>query len=236
MPADKKVWDKHWSGRRWRGSGSGSSLFERVSSFYRRNFIARQVRTYTDRYFPREGFFLECGSGTSESSSRIPRRGRRLFCAVDFSYKALSMAKKERSEKGTRMDFFVQADNFNLPFKDESVDGIWNVGVREHFGEDELVEILAEFKRVLKKNRCCVLFWLWVLAPSHLLFSSYEKIQGWRGIDKKLFPDSPSMFKRWGSSGGSSRVVRRLEEMRFAEIKFHPPLFDLTHWAVVLRK
>lgn len=214
---NEKIWDEHWAKKK----GVRNIIFEKVVSFYRRSLIATQVRVYIDRYFPQIGIFLELGSGTSESSIRILKRNR-LLGAVDFSPYALSRAKKI-----SVVDFYIQADIFKLPLKDESIDGIWNVGVMEHFTEDELIQILREFNRVLRENRCCILFWPWILAPSHLIFSSYERILKGIGIHKQIFPETHSMFKR------HKTVEKILKKAGFVEIKFHPPLFDLTHWVVV---
>lgn len=45
-----------------------------------------------------------------------------------------------------------------MPFEDETFDGIYDLGVIEHFTEDEIQQILMEFKRVLKKNGKICLF------------------------------------------------------------------------------
>lgn len=176
------------------------------------------------RYFPLKGTFLELGSGTSEASIRISKQNRMLG-AVDFSSYALSRAKKI-----PLIDFCLQADILSLPLKNASIDGIWNVGVMEHFTQDELVKILQEFNRVLRKDGCCVLFWPWVLAPSHLIFNAYERILGKIGIHKQVFPKTYSMFKRRRAIEGM------MIKAGFMEVNFHPPLFDFTHWVVVGNK
>jgi len=215
----RKTWERYWAEKE-----SRNSILENIFSLYRRSLIATQVCIYVERYFPQKGIYMELGSGTSETSVKILRRNR-ILGAVDFSSHALS-----RARKISIMDFYIQADIFKLPLKDESIDGIWNVGVMEHFTEVELIQILKEFNRVLKNDRFCVLFWPWILAPSHIIFGTYERILRKMRIYKQIFPDAPSMFKR------KEYVKKLMKKAGFADVRFHPPLFDFTHWVVVGHK
>jgi ubiquinone/menaquinone biosynthesis C-methylase UbiE len=53
----------------------------------------------------------------------------------------------------------VQCDLKQLPFKDNSFDYIYNLGVMEHFYEDEIHTILGEFSRILHPNGKVLLMW-----------------------------------------------------------------------------
>ncbi|HEY3122676.1 MAG TPA: methyltransferase domain-containing protein, partial [Thermoanaerobaculia bacterium] len=97
----------------------------------RLRILAPAVRAYTDRFFPSEGVFVECGCGTGQSSSRISRSRRRLI-ALDVSTEALRVARAVP----TYTDH-LQADIRRLPFPDGSISGIWNLGVMEHFEADQ---------------------------------------------------------------------------------------------------
>lgn len=48
------------------------------------------------------------------------------------------------------MDIRLSGDISSLPFPDHSVDGIWNVGVMEHFEHADIYLILREFGRILR--------------------------------------------------------------------------------------
>jgi SAM-dependent methyltransferase len=48
---------------------------------------------------------------------------------------------------------------FHLPFAPDSIDGLWNVGVMEHFTDAEIDAMLREFHRVLKPGASLCLFW-----------------------------------------------------------------------------
>ena len=173
------AWEEHWHSTR-----KTVSFFGRTASLVRRQILSRAVRHYAEAYFPAEGVFLECGCGTGESSGRIPRR-RRTLVALDFSIAALREARKIST-----FGAFLQADIRSLPFAANTVAGIWNLGVMEHFEADAARRILEEFHRVLKPGAAAILFWppeygssRWVLAPIEWLRSKRA------GRPVRFFPD-----------------------------------------------
>jgi SAM-dependent methyltransferase len=179
------AWERHWH-----ATAKARSPVGRIASFVRRRVLARAVHHYANRYFGDEGFFVECGCGTGQSSERIPRRQRRLV-ALDFSVGALRQARRVSSFTDR-----IQADIRRLPFRDASVAGLWNLGVMEHFDADSAKAILAEFRRVLKPGGVALLFWppefgssRWVLAPVEWLLS--------RGRERpfRVFPDEVNRLR-----------------------------------------
>jgi SAM-dependent methyltransferase len=145
--ADVADWSKHWS------AGKQQSLSQRFFSFYRKAVFARGIRYFFDRYFPNRGLFVEAGSGTSETSSRIDKRGgARKLLALDIILPVLVAGDPS-------MDARLCGDIFQLPLRAESVDGLWNVGVMEHFTQVQIDAILREFHRVLKPGSRLILFW-----------------------------------------------------------------------------
>ena len=106
----------------------------------------------------------------------MPRRARTLV-GLDFSAIALREA---RTSAG--MHALVQADLFAMPCRSESIDGIWNLGVMEHFSSEQISACLREFHRVLKPGGVILLFWpsasnssRWILAPVEKLVSSVRR-------------------------------------------------------------
>ena len=61
---------------------------------------------------------------------------------------------------------FRHAEQFRLPFADATFEGVYNLGVMEHFTTDEIARILSEFRRVLRPGGKAVLFWPRTSAPS----------------------------------------------------------------------
>ena len=140
-------WTAHWS-----GSNQGSAA-QRFFSFYRRAVFARTVAWFIERYFPPAGVLVEAGSGTAETSMRISKRGGdRVLVAVDLVLPVVAASHPV-------MDVRLAADIFRLPFAAKSVDGIWNVGVMEHFTHDLIDAMLREFRRVLRPGAPLLLLW-----------------------------------------------------------------------------
>jgi len=140
-------WTAHWSGANQR------SVPQRFFSFYRQAVFARTVAWFIDRYFPPAGVFVEAGSGTAETSMRISKRdGARVLVAVDLVLPVVARCHPV-------MDVRLAGDIFHLPFASGSVDGIWNVGVMEHFTHDLIDAILLEFRRVLRPGAPVLLLW-----------------------------------------------------------------------------
>jgi SAM-dependent methyltransferase len=140
-------WMEHWSAEHQH------SISQRFFSYYRRVVFAPAVAYFVNNYLAKQGVLVEAGSGTSETSALIGKQGmNRLLVAVDLIRPIL-----ERCH--SVMDIQVCGDIFSLPFQDASIDGIWNVGVMEHFRHDQIDAILREFRRVLRPFHRIVLLW-----------------------------------------------------------------------------
>src|SRR3989338_7450278 len=112
------VWDSYWS-------KSEHSLYGKLCEIYRKRIMAHAVAYFFRKYFPKKGIFLEAGSGTSQTSVKIKKEDRKLI-ALDIS----SLALKKTMEI-PQIDYRVKASIFQLPFKDSSLDGVWDLGVLE---------------------------------------------------------------------------------------------------------
>jgi SAM-dependent methyltransferase len=140
-------WTEHWS------PANQKLVSQRFFSFYRQAVFARAVAYFVERYLPRAGVLVEAGSGTAETSALINKAdGSRTLVALDLIPDVLEHCHPV-------MDVRVCGDIFSLPFQSESVDGLWNVGVMEHFTRDRIDAILLEFHRVLKPSGRIVLLW-----------------------------------------------------------------------------
>ena len=144
---DSADWAQHWA------QGNQESLAQKFFSFYRKAVFSRTVGYFVNRHFPDQGVLVEAGAGTSETSIRIkkPNHGR-VLVAVDL---VIPVLEKNHSI----MDIKMAGDIFHLPFHDNSIDGLWNVGVMEHFTHSEIDRIMREFRRVLKPGAPILLLW-----------------------------------------------------------------------------
>jgi len=175
---ERQVWEEHW-----KKLNQTNSIFGKICEAYRRLIISNAVAYYLKRYFPTKGIFVECGSGTSQTLSRLKKEERKLV-ALDIAITPLKIAKKEN------IDEAICADIFNLPFKDDSIDGIWNLGVMEHFYPKDTNKILDEFHRVLKKGARVILFWLPSFSSTQIVLRPIEIVVSRLSKEKfNFFPD-----------------------------------------------
>lgn len=199
-------WSKHWS------SDNQRSFSQKFFSFYRKAVFARTVSFFCDKYFPKKGIFIEAGCGTAETSLRIDKQnGRRKLVAADI---VLDVLKKCHPV----MDERVCGDIFNLPFADNSVDGIWNVGVMEHFTQTEIDAILAEFNRVLKSNQRIILLIPGVDSPPQKILRGLEKIINLRQVNKDFRFHPPEISQMKSEKAGREMLSRNqfvLEKYEF---------------------
>lgn len=206
-------WDEYFTSQE-RG------LFQRLLMFHRRRFIAPATAYHFDRVFPDRGIFLEAGAGTSESSRRIPR-DKRVLVALDLSYVVLYRFNVLRDR--------VQGDIRFLPFSDESVSGIWNLGVMEHFGDQDLLCILGEFERILEPSGRLLLFW----PPWYALHEIVLNFISWIArifLRKKVafFPDEVNLYSTRG------KIVRLFERAGFDVERTTFGWRDLFSYAVIV--
>jgi ubiquinone/menaquinone biosynthesis C-methylase UbiE len=114
---------------------------------------APMVRDDFARYMPESGRFVEAGSGTAETSSLVDKRGgARTLIALDYVPSVLKMTHPV-------VDLAVAGNLFGMPFPDGSIDGIWNVGVLEHYTHAEIDRAFQEFRRVLRPGGRVIVFW-----------------------------------------------------------------------------
>jgi len=181
----KQDWDDFWGGLE-----SKKGLLSRFLSFYRINIIAGSVNYYINKYFDDNGFYVECGAGTSETTLKTKKCNRHFF-AVDYSFLVL-----KKTVLNPKIDNCINADIFLLPFPDGSIDGIWNVGVMEHFSMEDIDKILSEFYRVLKPGKKIILFWPMAYAPYEIFLNIVEGIYNFfTKKDFHLYPGEISRLK-----------------------------------------
>jgi SAM-dependent methyltransferase len=183
--ADLAAWSDHWS------EDNQQSAAQKFFSFYRKAIFARTVQYFVDKYFPEDGVFVEAGSGTSETSMRIDKAGgSRKLTAVDIVHPILMRCHPA-------MDFRVCSDIFSLPFRDGSVDGIWNVGVMEHFTHEQIDAIMRECHRVLKRDAPLILLWPGVSSVPQRMLRVAEWVLNKRQSGEKIqfHPDEISQLR-----------------------------------------
>jgi ubiquinone/menaquinone biosynthesis C-methylase UbiE len=144
----KKDWDFYWTKQ---GTPS-NNLYNVFADFYRNHIIKPYLNHFIFKHFKKAQQVLHAGCGSGMVDTDVVKF--LSVTALDISPEALAIYAKVNTTQAKT----IEGNIFNLPFLNESFDGIYNLGVMEHFTEEEIVIILNEFKRVLKPSGKIVLF------------------------------------------------------------------------------
>ncbi len=217
---EKKRWNIYWSSLRGR-----RSLLGRFLELFRKYIIAPAVAHYFDRYFAKKGTFVEAGSGSAQTSAKIKKYGRKII-AVDISEEALKQASKARVVDETRL-----ADIRKMPFRKESLDGVWNLGVMEHFEEKDTIRIMNHLHELLKKDGKAVLLWPADYSLFRILVVPFETIVRIFRRDYRVFPDEVCRIH------SKRHLISILNKTKFKRYRIHFSIRDAyTHYVIVLYK
>ena len=211
-------WDKYWSEER-----KSEAVYGVVADFYRRRIISKSLRRIFNQYISPESHCLHAGSGSGE----VDRVLEDLWSVVglDFSHEATLQYRRRHSAES----LIIQADNFNLPFSDNEFDCVFNLGVMEHFGPDEISAMLTEFRRVLKPSGVIILFWPPVYGLSVVVLRLIHKlIMTLNSSFAPLHPREISLIR------SRAQVRRMMELLNYKDIRFKFEVRDLfTHEIII---
>lgn len=158
-------WDHYW-----KLQARGQKAYGFIANFYRKRIIKRTLNYHITNSYAENSMLLHAGSGSGEVDLDICQSMN--VVAIDFSSRALSTYTKCHPDAGLS----AQADIFCLPFPNSTFDGVFNLGVMEHFNDTEMIGALKELKRVIKNDGTILLFWppkwglsVFVLRSAHWL-------------------------------------------------------------------
>lgn len=168
---DPQHWDAYWGKKHT----AGGTIYEAVATVYRRMVIKRNLDRVILREFPRESRLLHAGCGSGQVDVYLQRVMR--LTALDISPGAL----EHYVRNNVRVDDVRHGSILALPFPDASFDGIYNLGVVEHFHPPEIQKIFEECRRVLRPGGKLVIWWphrratsVFVLRIAHFLLHLFR--------------------------------------------------------------
>ena len=202
-------WDSYWSNK---NTQVERATYDVIAKFYRYQFIKPNLSRFIKKYFKQEASLLHAGCGGGEVDINVVKYAN--VTALDISPAAIDRYNRLH---GKRCKSII-GNIFHMQVADESFDGVYNLGVMEHFQEQEVIDVLREMSRVIKPSGKLVLFWPPVYGLSvialhliHFVLNSILK----RNV--KLHPDEPSKIRskqqllRWLDLAGLE-----LEEFSFS--------------------
>ncbi|MFN8388825.1 MAG: glycosyltransferase [Bdellovibrionota bacterium] len=147
--SDPQGWDDYWEGQK-RG---GRMVYDAIASLYRKLLIRPNLNRFVRRYFPRGAELLHAGCGGGQVDRDLQDYAQ--ITGLDISVNALNYYRQNNGESSK----LLHGSIFEIPVAAGSYDGAYNLGVMEHFTEEEITRILGELYRVLKPGGRIVLFW-----------------------------------------------------------------------------
>jgi SAM-dependent methyltransferase len=164
-------WDAYWATDA-RGS---HRLYAWLASVYRRIFICTRLAWWLKRTFPTNARLLHAGCGSGEVDALVGRHFR--ITGLDISPGALDRYRRNNPHAaGT-----IHADLMNLRDVPGGYDGVYSLGVLEHFTPDEIRVILDNMRLVLKPGGTMIAFWPLASAPSVKLLGFWHRLLNKRG-------------------------------------------------------
>lgn len=179
------TWDRYWQDK----SGSGG-VYDVIAGVYRRNIIRPRLETVLRKTFLPRSRLLHAGCGSGEVDARLTRNvpvvGPQFkIKAVDASVEACRLYAENNPDGNVR-----QADIFSLVLAGEPYDGVYNLGVLEHFTRPDILRMLAVFRSLLKPTGKLVFFWPHSQATSVAVLGLASKV-----MRKSFHPPEPSLCR-----------------------------------------
>lgn len=175
-------WEEYWKFKKEKKR----PLYDFIASIYRFYIIKGSLNSFIKKYAKPYALLLHTGCGSGEVDKDLVKKYRIIACDISQTALEINIVDKDK----------VRADIFNLPFKDNTFDILYNLGVLEHFDKEEIFRMLTEFKRVIKKSGYIIIF----IPPEYGL--SVIFLKALKFFIKKIFkinpvfhPDEPSRLK-----------------------------------------
>jgi len=215
---DTQGWDEYWL-----NSQEKSRLYELVAEFYRKFILKWNLNYFIRISFKKNSNLLHAGYGSGRVDEGV--LSTMSVTALDTSTKALEIYKKiHKNDARTLMGSILK-----IPSSDNKFDGIYNLGVMEHFTLAEINTILAEFKRVLKPSGKLLIFWpprygltVRVLHVARIFLNSVLR------MNVRFHPDEPSLIK------SKRQVISNFKEAGFEVKRYYFGIRDLFTQVVIL--
>jgi dolichol-phosphate mannosyltransferase len=211
-------WNVYWGKREPRPE---YKFYEIIASFYRKYLIKRTLNYFVRKTFKPGERLLHAGCGGGEVDEDVVAFAN--VTALDISPAAVSLYKERL--KGTA----VVGDIFHLSPDGPRYDGIYNLGVMEHFSPNEIHRILVQFNRALSVNGRLLLFWPPVFGLSvfalRILRWTFRKVLR---RDIVFHPAEPSLLR------SRKEVSSFLDEAGFQLREFYFGVRDAFTYVVVV--
>ena len=222
MNKEKEIeqdWDIYWADK----NKSSNVVYDFLAGIYRRLIVKNILNHFANKYFAKGINVLHAGCGSGQVDVDIAKQIN--ITALDISANALKIY---RTIHGNACKT-VQGNIFSLPFENNTFDGLYNLGVLEHFTQDEIQQILLECKRVLKPNGKILVLWpstfgftVFILDSAHFILNKIFR------MNVKLHPDEITRAK------SRQHAIQTFENAGFEILEYYFGIRDIFTQAVIV--
>jgi dolichol-phosphate mannosyltransferase len=217
---DPQGWDQYWEVKK----SGWSFIYDLVADVYRKVLIRPSLNRFIKANFSEGSKLLHAGCGGGQVDSQL--RSYADILPLDISVNALNWYRRVNGDCRV-----VHGSVFDIPLPNESVDGVYNLGVMEHFTEEEISRILAEFSRIIKPQGKIVLFWPPEFGVSVMFFKCLGSVL--RIFGRKDAKFHPAEITRVRSR---EHVKRLLESNGFVMSDYYFGIRDMYTQAMIVGK
>jgi SAM-dependent methyltransferase len=145
-------WDAYWAGQGH--TRPERSAYDVIARFYRNYLIKPTLNRILRDVFKPGSRLLHAGCGGGEVDADVVEMMR--ITALDISPKAVELYRQRYGHKAKVVEGNIFELGRAVP---ETFEGIYNLGVMEHFSPGQIVEIFGQFHRRLDDGGRIVILW-----------------------------------------------------------------------------
>jgi len=163
---DPQGWDDYWKSKQ----RTSTFAYEVAAAVYRNLTLKGRLNHFIRKHFAPHSKLLHAGCGGGQVDQDIQREMH--ITPLDISVPALQLYQRNNPDTPEPK----HGDILNLAFEANTFDGVYNLGVMEHFTKEQIDRIFAELKRVLKPGGKILIFWPYQHATSVLFLNTVHYI------------------------------------------------------------
>ena len=238
LSADKQLVKNFYDEKGWfadeKGDYEDAVIFEDLRDVSKE--YIKKCHDRVNRYLNPSGtYMLDAASGALQFPDYLQYSANYKYrICVDFSFQALSEAKRKLGDKG----ICVLCDMTNMPFKDNAIDGFVSLNTIYHIPKDEQVTAMKELYRILAhkgkgvivyewfKHSPWMNFWLLPVRGFSFIKGRLKRLVGKAQAGKILyFHAHPYEYFKKHLPFTFKLAVWRTLDVRFMKLYIHKPLF-----------
>jgi len=160
----------------WKKMLKDSSVASVINRYNNPLIFQKELKDLIGSYSKYYKDIIEVGCETGATSFLLDESFNKTL--LDLNPLAIHLSKEAFRKMNSNAQFFI-ATMFNMPFKDETYDIVFNSGVIEHFNKKERTRALKEYSRILRNNgviiigfpnHFCIPYRLAYIVRNYLLF------------------------------------------------------------------